>query len=93
MGAPNPLFFNEKKNSERFGQFLTLKIHLESPIFALCAELAKLGKASQDAYNPERWLILKAVLKNGVAEGVAPDPHDTSTHEEIYSINIFYVYC
>ena len=34
------------------------QIHFESPIFALCAELAKLGKASQDAYNPGGWLIL-----------------------------------
>ena len=30
--------------------------------------LAKLGKASQDA------------LKNGVAKGVASDPHDTTSH-------------
>jgi hypothetical protein len=34
------------------------KIHFEIPIFALCAELAKLGKASKDAYNPGGWLIL-----------------------------------
>ena len=34
------------------------KIHFESPILALCDELAKLGKASQDAYNPGLWLIL-----------------------------------
>ena len=30
----------------------------ESPIFALCAELAKLGKASQGAYNLGLRLIL-----------------------------------
>ena len=47
------------------------------PIFALCAELAKLGKASQDAYNPRGWLILQALLKNGVTEGVTSNPHDT----------------
>ena len=35
-----------------------IEIHFESPIFALWAELAKLGKASQDAYNPGGWLIL-----------------------------------
>ena len=29
------------------------------------------------AYNPGGWLILYAVLKNGVAEGVTSDPHDT----------------
>ena len=50
----------------------------ESPIFALFAELAKLGKASQDAYNLGGWLILLTLLKNGVAEGVASNPHDTS---------------
>ena len=42
-------------------------IHFESPIFALCAELAKLGKASQNAHNPRGWPILQALLKNGVA--------------------------
>jgi hypothetical protein len=36
----------------------SMKIHFESPILALCDELAKLGKASQDAYNPGLWLIL-----------------------------------
>ena len=41
-------------------------------------ELAKLGKASQDTYNPGGWLILQALLKSGVAEGVTSDPHDTS---------------
>ena len=53
--APKILFLNEKKKSERF---LTLKIHFEIPISALCNELAKLGKASQDAYNPGKRLIL-----------------------------------
>ena len=42
--------------------------------------LAKLGKASQDAYNPGGWLILWALLKNGVAEGVASDPRDPTSH-------------
>ena len=51
------VFFNEK-NWERFGWFLTEKIDFESPFFALCDKLAKLGKASQDAYNPGKWLIL-----------------------------------
>ena len=32
-----------KKKSERFGGFLTKKIHFESPIFTLCDEQAKLG--------------------------------------------------
>ena len=62
---------------------MTKKIPFESPIFALCAELAKLGKASQKAHNPGGWLILKALLKNGVAEGVASDPHDPSAGEAL----------
>ena len=44
------------------------------PIFD---QAAKLGKAFRDAYNPGLWLILQAHLRNGVAEGVASDPHDT----------------
>ena len=44
--------------SERFGWFLIWKIHFESPIFASFNKLAKLGKASQDAYNQGKWLIL-----------------------------------
>ena len=42
-------------------------------IFALCDKLAKPGKASQDAYNPGKWLILYALMKNWVAEGIASD--------------------
>ena len=45
------------------------------PIFD---EVAKLGKSTKDAYNWGGWLILYALLKNGVAEGVASDPHDTN---------------
>ena len=44
-------------------------------------QVAKLGKASRDAYNPGLWIILYALLKNGVAEGVAFDPHDTKSKE------------
>ena len=33
--------------------------------------------------NPGLWLILKALLKNGVAEGVASDPHDPSAGEAL----------
>ena len=39
-------------------------------------ELAKLGKASQDAYNPGLWLILQDLFKNYVAEGVTFDVND-----------------
>ena len=53
-----------------------IKIHFESPISAVCDELAKLGRASQDAYNPELWLILYDLLKNWVAEGVTFDGND-----------------
>ena len=45
------------------------------PIFD---QAAKLVKASRDAYDPGLWLILWALLKNGVAEGVASDPNDTT---------------
>ena len=69
------LFFNEKK-SERFGLFLTYKIHFESPIFTLCNKLAKLGKASRDAYNQEGWLISSDHLKNWIVEGVASEVND-----------------
>ena len=41
--APKQLFFNEKKNSKRFGQFLTQKIHFESPKLALFDELSANG--------------------------------------------------
>ena len=34
------------------------KIYFESPLLALCDELAKLGKASQDANKLGGWLIL-----------------------------------
>ena len=33
------------------------KIQFECPIFALCDEAAKLGKASWDGYNQGGWLI------------------------------------
>ena len=39
-------------------------------------EVAKLGKSTQDAYNPGKWLILLALLKNWVAEGIASDVND-----------------
>ena len=39
-------------------------------------EVAKLGKSTQDAYNPGKWLILKALLKNWFAEGIASDIND-----------------
>ena len=47
------------------------------PIFD---EVAKLGKSTQDTYNWGGWLILYALLKNGVAKGVASDSHDTNLH-------------
>ena len=40
--------------------------------------MAKLGKSTQDAYNPEKWLILQALLKNCFAEGIASDVNDFS---------------
>ena len=41
-------------------------------------EVAKLGKSTQDAHNPGKWLILQVLLKNWVAESVASDSHDTT---------------
>ena len=38
--------------------------------------MAKLGKSNQDAHNPGKWLILLALLKNWLAEGVASDVND-----------------
>ena len=58
------------------------------PIFD---QAAKLGKASRDAYNPGLWLILQALLKNGVAKGVASDPHDTKLHRGV--LKVFCTYC
>ena len=52
------VFFNEKKNEKESDDFwhrkLTLKVHFSH----IADKLAKLGKASQDAYNPGKWLIL-----------------------------------
>ena len=42
------MLLNENKNQKDLDNF-------ESPIFTLCDEVAKLGKAS---YNPGLWLIL-----------------------------------
>ena len=47
-----------KKKSVTFELFLKYKIHFERQLFELWYELAKLGKASQEAYNLEGWLIL-----------------------------------
>ena len=40
-------------------------------------QAAKLGKASRGACNTGLWLILWALLKNGVAGGVASNSYDT----------------
>ena len=47
--------------------------HFESPILALHDKAAKLGKASQEAYNRGGWLIFQELLKNWVAKGVASE--------------------
>ena len=47
-----------KKKIRKIWMIFDIKIHFESPIFALFNELAKLGKASQDAYNSGGWQIL-----------------------------------
>ena len=62
---------------------MTYKIHFESQIFALCNELAKLGKASQDDYNLGGWLILQDRLKNWVAECVASEVNDFNVQHSL----------
>ena len=52
--APKIVILNEKDSDD----FWRKKIQLESPILALRDEVAKLGKASRDAYNQGGWLIL-----------------------------------
>jgi hypothetical protein len=47
-----------KKKFRKIRMIFDIENSFESPIFALCAELAKLGKASQNAHNPGGWLIL-----------------------------------
>ena len=43
-------------------------------------EVAKLGKSTQDAYNPGKWLFLKALLKNWVSKGITSDVNDFNTY-------------
>jgi len=63
----------------------------ESPFFALWDKFAKLGKASQDAYNPGKWLILHALMKNWVAEGIASDVNvqQRSWNRKVFIIMLF----
>ena len=57
------------------------KIHFESPIFALCDKVAKLGKASWDAYNQGGWLdSIRLFEKNWIAEGVPSKVNDSIEH-------------
>ena len=65
-----------KKKNQKDSNDFDIENHFESPISALCDKRAKLGKASQDAYNPVLWLILQDLLKNYVAEGVTFDVND-----------------
>jgi hypothetical protein len=71
--APNLLFFNEKK---------IRKIQMIFDIENSLCELAKLGKACQDAYNHGGWLILLDCLKNWVAECVASEVNDFTSYEQ-----------
>ena len=65
------------KNTNLEAQFLLLaffdKINFLTTLLLklgqIFDEVAKLGKSTQDAYNPGKWLI----LKNWVAEGIASD--------------------
>ena len=56
-------------------------------------EVAKLGKSTQEAYNPGKWLILWALLKNWVAGGIASDVSMTLTpHPLSWWRGIFYTW-
>jgi hypothetical protein len=68
-------------NNNRLGADFLITSKLKNFIIKLGQifdEVAKLGKSNQDTYNWGGWLSLYALLKNGVAEGVASDPHDTT---------------
>ena len=69
---PKLLFFDEKKIRK-----IRIIFDIESPIFRLFHKVAKLGKASWDAYNQGGWLISKDLLKNWIAEGVASELNDS----------------
>ena len=59
-------------------------------------EVAKLGKSTQEAYNPRKWLILSALLKNWVAEDIASNVNDFILHglpSQIKSIKNQKVFC
>ena len=47
--------------------------------------MAKLCKATQDAYNWGEWLILLALLKNWVAEGAASKVNDICSKSSLRS--------
>ena len=53
--------------------FLTTLLLKSGQIFD---EVAKLSKSTQDTFNPGKWLILYALLKNWVAEGIASYVND-----------------
>ena len=76
MAACGNHLLSSRKNLEQNENLWTLLLKL-GQIFD---EVAKLGKSTQDTYNRVGWLILQALLKNGVAEGVASDSHDTNNH-------------
>ena len=79
-------FFFSWKNSKFCAHFLLrwffynfkFKKVLFLKLLQILEKVAKLGKSNQDAHNPGKWLILQALLKNWVAEGVASDSHDTT---------------
>jgi len=53
-------------------------------------EVAKLGKSTQDAYNPGKWLILKALLKSWVAQGIASDVNDFNVHISLDFVSLWF---
>ena len=77
-------FFFSLKNTNLEAHFLLLasfdKINFLTTFLLKLGQIfdkvAKLGKSTQVAYNPGKWLILEALLKNWVAEGIASNVND-----------------
>ena len=44
-----------------------------------------LRRAAKARQSIPGWLILRALLKNGVDEGITSDPHDTTAYQLFFS--------
>ena len=73
-------FLNKFDLNISFERWWTFKnaenLTFKNQFFVKFDEAAKLGKATEDAYNQEDWLIFKDILNEWVSKGLASDPHD-----------------